>query len=120
MSKLSIFTLVLILSCSDSTKSDKAMVSEISNPVFLKMFNEYSSILHDYHSIIESEDFEDISEIESVIKLEKKRMQDRANIYDDLSKIYLAIESSLGWSLVFEPKFHRVISTIDRLNGERN
>ena len=61
-----------------------------------------------------------ISEIESVIKLEKKRMQDRANIYDDLSKIYLAIESSLGWSLVFEPKFHRVISTIDRLNGERN
>jgi len=44
------------------------MVSEISNPVFFKMFNEYSSIIHDYHSIIESKDFEDISEIESVTK----------------------------------------------------
>jgi len=61
-----------------------------------------------------------IPQIQSIINLEKKRMQNRASIYDDLSKIYSAIESSLGWSLVFEPRFHRVISTMDRSNGGRN
>jgi len=60
-----------------------------------------------------------IYQIESMINLEKKKMQDRANFYDDLSEIYSAIESSLGWSLVFEPKFRRAISTSDRTNGER-
>ena len=60
-----------------------------------------------------------IYQIESIINLEKKKMQDHANFYGDLSEIYSAIESSLGWSLVFEPKFRRAISTSDRTNGER-
>ena len=60
-----------------------------------------------------------IYQIESIINLEKKKMQDRANFYDDLSEIYSAIESSLGWSLVFEPKFHRAMSTSDRTNSEK-
>ena len=44
------------------------MVSEISNPVFLKIFNEYSAIIHDYHMVIDADDFNDISEIESITK----------------------------------------------------
>ena len=68
MLKFCILALVIVLSCSDSTKSDKPITSEISNPIFLQMFNEYSSIIHDYHMIIESDEFGDVSDIESVTK----------------------------------------------------
>ena len=44
------------------------MTSEISNPVFLEMFNEYSAIIHDYHMIINAGEVTDISEIESVTR----------------------------------------------------
>ena len=68
MLKLYILTLVIALSCSDSTKKDKAITSEISNPIFLEMFNEYSAIIHDYHMIIASDEISDVSDIESVTK----------------------------------------------------
>lgn len=55
-----------------------------------------------------------ISQIESILRLEKNKMQARANTYDDLSEIYSAIESSLGWGLVLEPELNRVIITADR------
>jgi len=41
---------------------------DITNPIFLEMFNEYSSIIHDYHKIIDSKDIKEISNIESVTK----------------------------------------------------
>ena len=55
-----------------------------------------------------------ISQIESILRLEKNKMQARSNTYDDLSEIYSAIESSLGWGLVLEPELNRVITTADR------
>ncbi len=61
-----------------------------------------------------------ISEIESVINLEKNRMLDRAKIYGNLSNAYSAIESLIGWSLIYEPKFDRVISTERRFKKKRN
>ena len=68
MLKFLIFILSIFFSCSDSIDSDKPITSEISNPIFLEMFNDYSSIIHDYHMIIESDEFSDISDIESVTK----------------------------------------------------
>ena len=68
MQKLNLLVLVLILSCSDTEKSGEAITSEISNPIFLEMFNEYSAIIHDYHMVIDADDFNDISEIESITK----------------------------------------------------
>ena len=69
MMRLIIIALTFFVSCSDS-KSDLnvQMESEITNPVFLEMFNEYSMIIHDYHLIIDSDNIEDISKIESITK----------------------------------------------------
>ena len=64
-----ILTLVLFISCSDSKDDfNVELKSEITNPIFLKMFNEYSKIIHDYHLIINSEKIEDIEKIESITK----------------------------------------------------
>ena len=68
MKKINLLILVLLLSCSDSAKSTEAMTSQISNPIFLEMFNEYSTIINDYHRIIDSDDFNDITDIESITK----------------------------------------------------
>ena len=69
MIRLVIVALTLIVSCSDS-KSDLnvQLESEITNPVFLEMFNEYSKIIHDYHLIIDSDKIEDIEKIEDITK----------------------------------------------------
>lgn len=66
--KFGVLILVILFACSDSNKSSKKIVSEISNPIFLEMFNEYSAIIHDYHMIIDTEEIGDMSEIESVTK----------------------------------------------------
>ena len=59
----------MFVSCSDSKDdSNVKLKSEITNPVFLEMFNEYSEIIHDYHLIIDSEKIEDIEKIESITK----------------------------------------------------
>ena len=64
-----ILALALFVSCSDSKDdSNVKLKSEITNPVFLEMFNEYSEIIHDYHLIIDSEEIEDIEKIESITK----------------------------------------------------
>jgi len=68
MKKINLLALVLFLSCADSEKSSEPVTSQISNPIFLEMFNEYSAIINDYHMIIDSDDFNDISEIESITK----------------------------------------------------
>ena len=68
MKKINLLALVLFFSCADSEKSSEAMTSQISNPIFLEMFNEYSTIINDYHMIIDSDDFNDISKIESITK----------------------------------------------------
>ena len=67
--KLIILALTFFVSCSES-KSDFniGLESEITNPVFLDMFNEYSKIIHDYHMIIESDKIEDIAKIENITK----------------------------------------------------
>ena len=59
----------MFVSCSES-KSDfnTQLESEITNPVFLEMFNEYSKIIHDYHLIIDSDKIEDIAKIENITK----------------------------------------------------
>lgn len=69
MMRLVIVALTLFVSCSDS-KSDfnVQLESEITNPVFLEMFNEYSKIIHDYHLIIDSDKIEDIAKIEDITK----------------------------------------------------
>ena len=64
-----ILTLALFISCSDSKDDfNVELKSEITNPIFLEMFNEYSKIIHDYHLIIDSEKIEDIEKIESITK----------------------------------------------------
>ena len=58
----------MLFSCSNSKEESKEMTSEISNPIFLEMFNEYSAIIHDYHMIINAGEVTDVSVIESVTK----------------------------------------------------
>ena len=65
--RLIFIALTFFISCSDSkSNSNNQLESEITNPVFLEMFNEYSKIIHDYHLIIDSDKIEDISKIENI------------------------------------------------------
>ena len=69
MIRLIIIALTFFVSCSDPKSDFNAQLeSEITNPVFLEMFNEYSKIIHDYHSIIDSDNIEDLSKIEGITK----------------------------------------------------
>ena len=72
MNKFSIIILILLLGCGDSSKEAKGKISsEVINPKFSEMFNEYQGIIDEYETImssLDSDDFSKISDIESITK----------------------------------------------------
>ena len=72
MNKINIAILILFLACADTSKdSGKRVSSQITNPIFSGMFNEYQGIIDEYEAImssLDSDDFSRISEMESVTK----------------------------------------------------
>ena len=72
MNKFNIVILILFLACSDTSKDSEEMVSsQIENPIFLELFNEYQSIIDEYEAILlslDSDDFSRISEMGLVTK----------------------------------------------------
>ena len=72
MNKFNIVILILFIACSDTSKdSEEKVSSQITNPIFSVMFNEYQSIIDEYEAImssLDSDDFSRISEMELVTK----------------------------------------------------
>ena len=72
MNKFNIAILILFLACTDTSKdSEERVSSQIENPIFSEMFNEYQRIIDEYEAIIsslDSDDFSRISEVESITK----------------------------------------------------
>ena len=69
---MNILILILVLACADTSKQEGGKVSsQITNPIFIEMFNEYQTIIDDYETIVSSlnvDDFSRISDMESITK----------------------------------------------------
>ena len=106
MNKFNIAILILFLACSDTSKdSEEKVSSQITNPIFSGMFNEYQSIIDEYEAIMSSldlDDFSRISEMELVtkraslwidkwekeIKKAKLSHKEKIEILDEYEKIF--------------------------------
>ena len=106
MNKFNIVILILFLACVDTSKdSEEKISSQITNPIFSEMFNEYQGIIDEYEAImssLDSDDFSRISEMESVTKraslwidkwereIKKAKLSDKEKIeiIDEYEKIF--------------------------------
>jgi putative isomerase len=59
-----------------------------------------------------------LNEVESMLKGQREKMEDRAAEFGDLKETYLAVESGLAWNTIYEPKYDRMVSTVGRLWDE--
>ena len=73
MNKFNIAILILFLACADTSKdSGKRVSSQIENPIFSEMFNEYQGIIDEYEAIMSSLDSDDFSRISDVGLITKR------------------------------------------------
>jgi hypothetical protein len=56
-----------------------------------------------------------VEEIKTIVAEQEKKLQKKAQTYGDLAEAYIAVQAGIAWNLIYEPKLHRVVSTVGRL-----
>lgn len=56
-----------------------------------------------------------LKEIFDAIRMSEAMLKNRARRFGDLAVAYIAVQAGIAWNTIYEPKHHRVVSTVGRL-----